>query len=64
MSRLLTSIFMIGSIGYVVFRYRYRIINALIGTGWMRRIAVGSIMSLPGVRQKLMSSVFGGPSAR
>jgi hypothetical protein len=47
-----------------MFRYRYRIINALIGTGWMRRLAVGSIMSFPGVRQKLMSTVFGGPSAR
>lgn len=62
MSRILTSIFMIGSIGYVLFRYRYRIINILIGTGWMRRLAVGSIMSVPGIRQKLMSSVFGGPS--
>ncbi|WP_160721685.1 hypothetical protein [Bacillus sp. USDA818B3_A] len=64
MSRLLTSIFMIGSIGYVVFRYRYKIINVLIGTGWMRRLAVGSIMSFPGIRQKLISSVFGGPSGR
>ncbi|PLS01759.1 hypothetical protein [Neobacillus cucumis] len=62
MSRILTSIFMIGSIGYIVFRYRYRIINILIGTGWMRRLAVGSIMSVPGIRQKLMSTVFGGPS--
>jgi hypothetical protein len=55
---------MIGSIGYVVFKFRYRIINVLIGTGWMRRLAVGSFMSFPGVRQKLISSVFGGPSER
>jgi hypothetical protein len=62
MSRLLTSIFMIGSIGYFVFRYRYKIINVLLGTSWMRRMAVGSIMSFPGVKQKMMKSVFGGPS--
>jgi hypothetical protein len=62
MSRMLTSIFMIGSIGYFAFRYRYRIINVLLGSGWMRRIAVGSIMSMPGVKRKMMQSVFGGPS--
>lgn len=53
---------MIGSIGYFAFRYRYRIINVLLGSGWMRRIAVGSIMSMPGVKRKMMQSVFGGPS--
>lgn len=62
MSRMLTSILMIGSIGYFAFRYRYRLINVLLGSSWMRRIAVGSIMSMPGVKRKMMSSVFGRPS--
>ncbi|WHY76126.1 hypothetical protein QNH20_18620 [Neobacillus sp. WH10] len=62
MSRMLTSIFMIGSIGYLAFRYRYRIINVLFGTSWLRRLAVGSIMSIPGVKNKMMQSVFGRPS--
>ncbi|NRD80754.1 hypothetical protein HPT25_25840 [Bacillus sp. BRMEA1] len=62
MSRMLTSIFMIGSIGYFVYRYRYRIINIMLGSSWMRRMAVGSIMSMPGVKRKMMQSVFGGPS--
>ncbi|MCM2531643.1 hypothetical protein NDK43_03545 [Neobacillus pocheonensis] len=62
MSRILTSILMIGSIGYFAFRFRYRIINVLLGAGWMRRLAVGSIMSMPGVKRKMMQSVFGGPS--
>jgi hypothetical protein len=53
---------MIGSIGYFFYRYKYRIINVLLGTGWMRRIAVGSIMSFPGVKQKMMQTVFGRPS--
>lgn len=62
MSRILTSIVMIGSIGYFLFRYRYRIFNILLGSGWIRRIAVSSFMSLPGVKRKMMQSVFGGPS--
>ncbi|MGG3469998.1 hypothetical protein ABES02_21250 [Neobacillus pocheonensis] len=62
MSRMLTSILMIGSIGYFAFRYRYRLINVLLGSSWMRRIAVGSFMSMPGVKQKMMQSVFGRPS--
>ena len=62
MSRMLTSILMIGSIGYCVFRYRYKLINTLLASGWLRRIAVGSIMGMPGVKKKMMQSVFGGPS--
>jgi len=62
MSRMLTSILMIGSVGYFVFRYRYKLINTLLASGWLRRIAVGSIMGMPGVKKKMMQSVFGGPS--
>jgi hypothetical protein len=62
MSRMLTSIFMIGTVGYFAYRYRFRLLNILIGTGWIRRIAVGSMMSLPGVKKKMMQAVFGGPS--
>jgi hypothetical protein len=64
MSRMFTSIFMIGSIGYFAFRFRYRIINLLLRSGWMRRIAVGSIMSFPGIKNKMMQTVFGGPAER
>jgi hypothetical protein len=64
MSRMLTSILMIGSIGYFTYRYRYRLINVLLGSSWLRRLAVGSIMSFPGVKNKMMQSVFGGPSER
>lgn len=62
MSRMLTSIFMIGTVGYFAYRYRFRLLNTLIGTGWIRRIAVGSMMSLPGFKKKIMQAVFGGPS--
>jgi hypothetical protein len=53
---------MIGTIGYFTYRFRYRLLNAIIGTGWIRRLAVGSIMSMPGIKRKLFQSVFGGPS--
>lgn len=62
MSRIITSILMIGSIGYFAFRFRYRILNALLASGMIRRFAVSSMMSLPGIKQKMMQSVFGGPS--
>ena len=64
MSRVITSIFFIGSIGYFGFRYRYRLINLLLASGWLRRLAVGSIMSFPGVKNKMLQTVFGGPSER
>ena len=64
MSRMLTSIFMIGSIGYFAFRFRFRILNLLLRSGWLRRIAVGSFMSFPGVKNKMMQTVFGGPTER
>ncbi|WP_042458387.1 hypothetical protein [Neobacillus dielmonensis] len=62
MSRILSTILMTASIVFIVYRYRYRIINVLLGLSWIRRVAVGSMMRLPGVKQKLMGSVFGGPS--
>jgi hypothetical protein len=62
MSRMLTSILMIGSIVYFAFRYRYRIINVLFASRFLRRFAVGTIMRIPGVKGRLFQSVFGGPS--
>jgi hypothetical protein len=62
MSRMFTSIFTIGTVVYCIYRFRYRLLNILVGTGWLRRIAVGSVMGLPGVRKKMMQAVFGGPS--
>ncbi|WP_026584496.1 hypothetical protein [Bacillus sp. J33] len=57
MSRLL-SIFMIGLGGYFAYHNRYRLINVLFGNAILRRVVVSSIMSFPGVRDRMMSSVF------
>ncbi|MDP4085227.1 MAG: hypothetical protein Q8934_11515 [Bacillota bacterium] len=62
MSRMLTSIFMIGTVGYVIFKFRYRLLNIFLGTGWIRRIAIGSVMGIPGIKRRMLQSVFGGPS--
>ncbi|MBU8879384.1 hypothetical protein BGM26_10350 [Bacillus sp. FJAT-29790] len=57
MGRLL-SIFMIGLGGYLVFQNRYRVMNVLFGNSFIRRILVNSFMSLPGIRDRMMKSVF------
>ncbi len=59
MSRMFTSILMIGSLGYIAYRNRFRIINLLLASRWLRRVTVGSIMSFPMVKNKMMQAVFG-----
>ncbi|MHC0035916.1 hypothetical protein [Pseudoneobacillus sp. C159] len=62
MTRFLSMIIMIGTLGYTLYRYRFRLMNLLLGTGYLRRVLVRSMMGLPGVRQKMMNVVFSGPS--
>ena len=58
----ITSIFMIGLTGYLAFKNRYRLINVVLGSGIVRRMFVGGMMSIPGVRNKMMSTVFSRPA--
>ncbi|RHW41063.1 hypothetical protein D1B31_08940 [Neobacillus notoginsengisoli] len=62
MSRAISSILMIGTAGYAIYRYRYRLMNLILGTGWIRKMAVSTIMGMPGTKKKLMESVFGSPN--
>lgn len=62
MIRKMISIFMLGLAGYFLFENRYRVMNVLLGNRFLRTLAVSSIMGLPGVRSKMMQSVFSGPS--
>ena len=62
MARKMVSIFMLGLAGYFVFENRYRFMNMLLGNRFLRRVAVGSIMGMPGIRSKMMNSLFSGPS--
>lgn len=62
MTKMLTSIFMIGTLGYTIYKYRYRLMNLVLGTGYLRRVLVRSMMGVPGLRKKMMNVVFSGPS--
>jgi hypothetical protein len=62
MTRLFTSIFMIGTLGYTLYRYRYRLMNVVLGTGYLRRLLVRLMMGVPGLRKRMMNVVFSGPS--
>ncbi|MFV8826644.1 sodium:proton antiporter [Alkalihalobacterium sp. APHAB7] len=45
---------------YFVYRFRYRILNALLGQRWIRKSAVKWTMKIPGLRQKFMSEMMFG----
>lgn len=57
MSRLI-SIFLIGLSGYFVYQNRYRVFNLLLGNMMIRRLLIGSFFNMPGLRDKMMKSVF------
>lgn len=60
MVKRMLSIFMIGLAAYFLYENKYRVMNGLLGNRFLRRLAVGSLMSLPGVRSRLLQSVFTG----
>ncbi|WP_147532356.1 hypothetical protein [Bacillus marasmi] len=60
----ITSIFMIGLAGFFAIKNRYRLLNLLLSSGFTRRLFVGSILSMPGVRDKMMQTMFSRPQAR
>lgn len=60
----ITSIFMIGLAGFLAIKNRYRLLNLLLKSGLSRRLFVGSILSIPGVRDKMMQTMFSRPAAR
>ncbi|WP_041580623.1 hypothetical protein [Bacillus sp. 1NLA3E] len=60
--RTIASIFMIGLAGYLAFQNRFRLINVLLGSGFTRKLFVGSLLSIPGIRNKMMQTVFSGPT--
>jgi hypothetical protein len=57
MSRLL-SILLIGVGGYYLIKRRFRILNTVLGNPMIRRVVVGSVMSLPFVKKRMMNAVF------
>ncbi|MBS4217149.1 hypothetical protein KHA96_02340 [Bacillus sp. FJAT-49711] len=40
------------------YRFRYKLLNVLLGNGLLRKVSVNTMMNIPGVRSKLMSTAF------
>lgn len=40
------------------YRMRYRLLNMVLGQSFIRRLVVGSAMSFPGMRSKMMDEMF------
>ncbi|BAB05139.1 sodium:proton antiporter [Halalkalibacterium halodurans] len=55
--RIVSVVALIGSLYFAV-RYRYRVLNAMLGQRWLRRIAVSFAMQIPFVRNNLMGNLF------
>ncbi|PLR85951.1 hypothetical protein CVD25_04345 [Bacillus canaveralius] len=62
MIRIMSSIFLIGTAGYFVFKNRYKLVNSAMRSPIGRRFFVASLMSIPGVKNKMMQTVFSGPA--
>ncbi|RDU35376.1 hypothetical protein DRW41_18125 [Neobacillus piezotolerans] len=62
MNKTISSAVLFGTAGYLIFKNRYRLMNIVLGTGWVRKVAVRTIMGMPGVKRRMMNSVFGEPN--
>lgn len=58
MTRLLLKIALVLAIILIGYQVRYRLLNSVLGIPWLRRVAVGRMMSFPGVRDKFMKEMF------
>jgi len=57
MSRIL-SIIIISVGGYYLFQKRFRVLNVILGNTIIRRFFVSSLMSIPAIKNRMMSNVF------
>ncbi|MGE8204513.1 hypothetical protein ACQKP0_08100 [Heyndrickxia sp. NPDC080065] len=47
-----------GFVVYSVYKYRYKLLNFLLGSYWLRKMGVRLAMSIPGLKAKLIQSTF------
>lgn len=47
----------IGVASLFIYRYRYRLMNAVFGQPWLRKIAVKSFMQFPFVRERMLGQM-------
>ncbi|MBB2480131.1 MULTISPECIES: hypothetical protein [Heyndrickxia] len=41
-----------------IIKYRYKILNIVFGSYWIRKVAIRAVMSIPGIRNKFMENTF------
>lgn len=51
---LLTMIISIVSV-FFIYQYRYRLMNRILGTQWIRRLAVTGVMQIPYLRERIFT---------
>ncbi|MCR2820395.1 hypothetical protein [Lederbergia panacisoli] len=54
MVKMLSALAVLGT----AYRYRYKLLNILLGIGFLRKVSVNTMMNIPGIRAKLMSTAF------
>lgn len=57
------SILLIGLGGYWLIQNRFRLVNVLFGNRVIRRFFVTSLMSIPFIKNRMMSTVFSGTAS-
>ncbi|ADC50845.1 MULTISPECIES: hypothetical protein [Alkalihalophilus] len=55
-SRLISIVSLILSF-YFAYKYRYRVINAVLGRRWLRKVIIGFAMQIPMIRDRMLGSV-------
>lgn len=43
---------------FAVYRYRYRIMNSLLGNSWIRKVAISTSMNIPFIRDRFINQAF------
>ncbi|WP_165786657.1 hypothetical protein [Heyndrickxia camelliae] len=41
-----------------IIKYRYKILNIVLGSYWIRKLAISAAMRIPGLRTKFLESTF------
>ncbi|KYC95064.1 hypothetical protein MXL46_00100 [Heyndrickxia sporothermodurans] len=47
-----------GLIVYSVFKYRYKLLNFLLGSYWIRKMGIKIAMNIPGFKTRILQSTF------
>lgn len=54
MIKMLSALAVLGT----AYRFRYKLLNAILGNNFLRKVSVNAMMNIPGVRSKLMGTAF------